>query len=198
MRRFSDDILIIATHNQGKFREFQELLEPYVKEIVSAEQAGLPDTEETGETFADNAILKAKAAARKAGRAALADDSGLCVTALDGKPGLHSARWAGPDRDFKLAMKSVHEAMGAAHDRSACFICVLALAWPDGHTELVEGRCDGMIVWPPRGEQGHGYDPFFAPLGHERTFAEMSAIEKQALSHRGVALRELVARHFKP
>ena len=198
MRHFSDDILIIATHNQGKFGEFQELLEPYVKEIVSAEQAGVPEPEETGETFAENALLKAKASAKASGRAALADDSGLCVTALDGKPGLHSARWAGLDRDFKLAMKSVHDALGGASDRSAYFTCVLALAWPDGHAETVEGRCDGTIVWPPRGDQGHGYDPIFMPLGHNRTFAEMSAVEKQALSHRGIASRELVVKLFKP
>ncbi len=198
MRHFKDDLLVIATHNQGKFREFQEMLEPYVKQIVSAEQAGLPETEETGKTFAENAQIKARAAARASDRVALADDSGLCVKALGGKPGLHSARLAGPGKDYRVAMKIIHDELGQTQDRSAYFTCVLALGWPDGHTEFVEGRCDGAIIWPPRGDQGHGYDPFFVPLGHDRTFAEMSSLEKQALSHRGIALRELVVNYFKP
>jgi XTP/dITP diphosphohydrolase len=196
MRRFTGDTLVIATHNAGKLREFQELLTPYVKEIMSAVQLNLPEPEETGKTFAENALLKARAAAQASGCVALADDSGLCVAALGGAPGLYSSRWAGPDKNYGLAMRRVHEELGAASDRSAYFICVLALAWPDGHTETVEGRCDGAIVWPPRGDKGLGYDPVFVPEDHERTFAEMDAEEKHALSHRGKAMQALAATYF--
>ena len=195
-RRFTDHRLVIATHNPGKLTEFQQLLQPYVADIISAGALGLPEPAETGTTFIANALLKAHAAAQAANCVALADDSGLCVTALGGDPGLYSARWSGPHKDFQLAMQRAHTELGAKPDRSAYFICVLALAWPDGHAEIVEGRCDGSIVWPPRGSHGHGYDPIFMPQGESRVFAEMQPEEKHRLSHRGMAFRLLVQRHF--
>jgi XTP/dITP diphosphohydrolase len=178
MRRFEGDRLVIATHNKGKLREFGSLLGFYTKDIVSAGGLGLPEPEETGATFAENAILKARAAAKASGSFALADDSGLCVTALGGAPGIYSARWGGPARDFDIAMKRVNDELGDAKDRSAYFICMLAL------------------VWPPRGDGGMGYDPIFKPAGHHHTFAEMPAEEKDALSHRGKAVRELIRKYF--
>ena len=184
--------LVIATHNQGKLAEFRALLRNHVPEIVSAGELGLPDPEETGTTFVENALLKAQAAARAANCVALADDSGLCVTALNGDPGLYSARCAGPAKDFAIAMRKVHEALGESADRSAYFISVLALVWPNGRQEVFEGRIDGQIVWPPRGAHGHGYDPIFQPDGETRTFAEMLPAEKDAISHRGKALRQLL------
>lgn len=196
MRRFADERLIIATHNKGKLREFRDLLAPYVNVITSAGELNLPEPEETGTTFAENALLKAQAASKLSGSVALADDSGLCVTALGDNPGLYSARWAGPAKDFSIAMKRVHAELGDTPDRSAWFICVLALAWPDGHSETVEGRVDGQIVWPPRGDKGHGYDPVFVPQGKKRTFAEMEETEKNALSHRGIAVQGLIAQFF--
>jgi XTP/dITP diphosphohydrolase len=198
MRRFEGDRLVIATHNKGKLREFGSLLGFYVKDIVSAGDLGLPEPEETGANFAENAILKARAAAKRTGSPALADDSGLCVNALKGAPGIFSARWGGSTRDFDIAMKRVNDEIGDVKDRSAYFICVLALTWPDGHSETVEGRVDGEIIWPPRGEGGMGYDPVFVPAGHHHTFAEMPPEEKDALSHRGKAVRELIRNCFKP
>ena len=184
--------LVIATHNAGKLREFQALLAPYGKEVVSSGTLGLAAPEETGVTFAENALLKARAAAQESGLLALADDSGLCVNALGGDPGLYSARWAGPDKDYAVAMQRVHDALGTREDRSAFFICVLALCWPDGHTETIQGRIDGTIATAPRGMHGHGYDPVFIPAGETRTFAEMPDEEKNAISHRGLALKVLV------
>lgn len=185
--------LVIATHNQGKLAEFRALLRKHVPEIVSAGELGLPEPEETGTTFVENALLKAQAAAKAANCVALADDSGLCVTALNGDPGLYSARWAGPAKDFAMAMQKVHEALDESADRSAYFISVLALVWPDGRQEVFEGRSEGQIVWPPRGDRGHGYDPIFQPDGETQTFAEMLPAEKDAISHRGKALRQLLA-----
>jgi len=196
MRKISEKKIVIATHNNGKLREFQELLLPYGVEIASAAQLGLVEPEETGSTFAENALIKAWAAAKAANCVALADDSGLCVNALEGKPGIYSARWAGEGKDFSLAMKRVHEELGGVQDRSAYFTCVLALAWPDGHSEIIEGRCEGEIVWPPRGDKGMGYDPVFVPAGEVRTFAEMGSEEKNARSHRGKALREFIDKFF--
>jgi XTP/dITP diphosphohydrolase len=196
MRRFTDSKLVIATHNPGKVREFRDLLGSRVPEIVSAGELGLPEPEEPGETFLENAIIKARAAAKASGHVALADDSGLCVAALGDKPGLHSARWAGPERDFGKAVQRIHDELGANTDSSAYFLCVLALVWPDGHAETVEGRCNGKIIWKPRGNKGHDYDPWFVPEGHDRTFAEMDAAEKNALSHRGKALRALVKNYL--
>jgi non-canonical purine NTP pyrophosphatase (RdgB/HAM1 family) len=185
--------LVVATHNQGKLREFRDLLAPYVDVVTSAGELGLPEPEETGMTFAENALLKARAAAQLSNSVALADDSGLCVTALEDAPGIYSARWAGPGKDFSVAMQRVHTELGSAKDRSAHFICVLALAWPDGTTETIEGRVDGHMVWPPRGHKGHGYDPVFVPQGESRTFAEMNEEEKNAISHRGLAVQKFIA-----
>lgn len=194
MRKFDGHRLVVATHNPGKLREFAELLALYVKDMVSAGDLHLPEPEEIGATFADNAILKARAAAKLAGSPALADDSGLCVTALNNQPGIFSARWAGPTKDFPAAMKRVHDELDGALDRAAHFICILALAWPNGDMETFEGRVDGYIVWPPRGDNGHGYDPIFAPRGHDRTFGEMEAAEKHAISHRSIAVHKLIPR----
>jgi XTP/dITP diphosphohydrolase len=185
--------LVIASHNPGKAREIAALLAPYGITIRSAAEFGLPEPEETGETFAANAAIKAQAAATRSGLVALADDSGLSVTALDGAPGILSARWAGPERDFALAMARVHDALGEAADRSAAFICCLCLAWPVGEEHCFEGRCEGTIVWPPRGERGFGYDPIFQPLGHTRTFGEMPPAEKDTISHRAHAFEKLAA-----
>lgn len=196
MRKFEGDKLVIATHNKGKLREFQTLLGPHVKSIISAGDLGLPEPIEDGASFAENAALKARAAAEASGSIALADDSGLCVNALYGAPGVYSARWAGQEKDFLFAMQRVHNEIGGNADRSGFFICVLALAWPGGPTETVEGRVDGTLVWPPRGSRGHGYDPMFVPHGEARTFGEMEAHEKDALSHRGKAVRELIKKYF--
>ena len=195
-RRFSGDTLVIASHNQGKVREIAELLRPYAGSFRSAGELGLPEPEETGETFAANAEIKARAIAAASGSIALADDSGLAVTALGGQPGIYSARWGGEKRDFLLAMTRVNQELGTSADRSAAFVCALALAWPDGHCETVEGRALGTLVWPPRGLSGFGYDPIFAPAGHDQTFGELPAAVKHAMSHRADAFRKLVARCF--
>lgn len=193
-RPFDGKDLVIATHNDGKLREFGDLLAPYAQIIKSSGDLKLPEPEETGTTFAENAVLKANLAAKLSNTVTLADDSGLCVTALNNQPGIYSARWGGPEKNFAMAMQRVHDELGGALDRSAHFICVLALAWPDGHHEILEGCIDGHIVWPPRGDKGHGYDPFFVPSGHDRTFAEMDTDEKNAISHRGIAVHKLIAR----
>lgn len=184
---------MLATHNPGKVREIAALLAPYDVEIVSAGDLGLPEPEETGATFEENAKLKAVAAAQASGLAALADDSGLSVNALNGEPGIYSARWAGPNKDFTVAMKRVQDELGDNPDRSAAFVCALALAWPDGHTECFEGRIDGTLVWPPRGGRGFGYDPIFVAAGDSRTFAEIDPAEKHAISHRARAFAKLCA-----
>lgn len=198
-RRLQPGRLVIASHNAGKVREIAELLGPYGMEPVSAGALDLPEPEETGVTFIDNARLKAVQAADLSGLPALADDSGLCVEALGGDPGIFSARWAGPDKDFGLAMETVEQALAAKGPdapRDAHFICALALAWPDGHVETFEGRVDGTIVWPPRGSKGFGYDPAFQPLGHAITFGEMDPAAKHAMSHRADAFRQLVEALF--
>jgi XTP/dITP diphosphohydrolase len=198
------DRLVIATHNDGKLREIRQLLEPYGIVAQSAGELGLPEPEETGTTFAENALLKAAAAAQKTREPALADDSGLCVEALDGAPGVLSARWAGPAKDFDAAMARIDAALRAhgklaPEQRRAWFVSTLALAWPDGRSETFEGRVDGAIVWPPRGGLGFGYDPIFLPDGLQRTFGEMSSEEKHGLpaddspglSHRARAFQAL-------
>lgn len=198
-RRLQPGRLVIASHNAGKVREIAELLGPYGMEPVSAGALDLPEPEETGVTFIDNARLKAVQAADLSGLPALADDSGLCVEALGGDPGIFSARWAGPDKDFGLAMEKVEQALAAKGPdapRDAHFICALALAWPDGHVETFEGRVDGTLVWPPRGSKGFGYDPVFQPLGHAITFGEMDPAAKHAMSHRADAFRQLVEALF--
>ncbi len=195
-RRFPGGGLVIASHNAGKVSEIAELLRPYPAEIVSAAELGLAEPEETGTTFAANAELKALAAARSSAKPALADDSGLAVAALDGRPGIRSARWAGADKDFAHAMERVHRELGNGADRRASFVCVLALAWPDGHCQSYEGRVAGTLAWPPRGGKGFGYDPMFVPDGHELTFGEMDAGDKHAISHRARAFDKLIAACF--
>lgn len=192
-RRFDGGRLVIASHNKGKVREIGELLAPFGADVVSAGALGLAEPEETGATFIDNAVIKAEAAARASGRPALADDSGLAVHALDGRPGIHSARWAGPERDFMVAMRKVEEALAGRADRGAHFVAALVLAWPDGHLEKVEGTVYGSLVWPPRGDKGFGYDPMFLPDGGDLTFGEMEPAAKHAISHRADAFRKLVA-----
>jgi XTP/dITP diphosphohydrolase len=198
-----DGRLVIATHNPCKLREIRELLSPYGVEAISAAELGLAEPEETGKSFLDNARIKACAAAAGSGLPALADDSGLTVDALGGEPGIHSARWAGPDRDFDRAMRMVEDKLRergarAAHERSAHFVCALCVAWPDRHVEEFEATVDGTLVWPPCGEKGFGYDPMFLPDDHSRTFGEMSSDEKHGLppegaglSHRARAFRKL-------
>ena len=183
------DRLVLASHNQGKIAEFEALLDGTGIALVSAASLGLAEPDETADSFAGNARLKAHAAARAAGLPALADDSGFCVAALDGRPGIHSARWAGQKRDFAAAMRRVHDEAGAGLDAdpAAWFVAVLCLAWPDGSDTTFEGRIDGRFVWPPRGSGGHGYDPVFVPNGDARSFAEMLESEKNAISHRARA-----------
>jgi XTP/dITP diphosphohydrolase len=195
IRKLAPGKLVIASHNEGKVREIEALLGSYGIQPISAKSLDLPEPEETGTTFVANAELKALQAADLSGLPALADDSGLCVEALNGDPGIFSARWAGPGKDFGLAMKLVEDKLAAAGPetvRDAHFICALALAWPDGHVEWFEGRVDGRLVWPPRGEHGFGYDPMFLPDGHDRTFGEMTHDEKTPLTHRAAAFRQLV------
>ena len=193
-RRLGARRLVIASHNAGKVREVAELLEPYGIDGVPASELGLEEPEETGATFLANAELKARAAVRS-GLPALADDSGLAVAALGGAPGIYSARWAGPDRDFSRAMAKVHDRLGG-RPRAAAFVAALALAWPDGHVESFEGRIEGRLVWPPRGKRGFGYDPIFAPEGHDETFGEMDPEAKARISHRARAFAKLAAACF--
>ena len=199
MRKLEAGRLVIASHNPGKVREIGELLAPYGIETVSAAALELPEPDETGTTFIANAELKAMQAADLSGLPALADDSGLCVEALNGDPGIFSARWAGPTKDFGLAMQLVWDniqAQGPEAGHDAHFICALALAWPDGHVEAFEGRVDGTITWPPRGDKGFGYDPIFQPHGHSISFGEMEPAKKHAMSHRADAFAQLVAAVF--
>jgi XTP/dITP diphosphohydrolase len=189
----SSDRLVIATHNPGKLAEMRELLAPYGIAAISAGELGLAEPDENGMSFIENACIKARAAAQASQLPALADDSGLAVEALDGAPGIHSARWAGPDRDFHRAMETIEQelrARGATSPerRRAHFVSALCLAWPDGHTEPFEARVGGALVWPPRGDRGFGYDPMFLPDGQQRTFGEMSSEEKHGLPPRGRGL----------
>ena len=192
--------LVIASHNPGKVREIAELLAPLGVAVVSAAELDLPEPDETGQSFAENAALKARAAAEGSGLPALSDDSGLAVAALGGQPGIYSARWAGPERSFLHAMERVERELRGQEDRRAAFICALCLAWPSGRTRLFEGRVEGEIVWPPRGARGFGYDPIFRPLeekaGLGRSFAEMDPAEKHAISHRARAFALLVETVF--
>lgn len=185
--------LVLASHNPGKLAEIADLVRPFGLEVVSAGELGLPEPEEDAPDFVGNARIKALAAARSSGLPALADDSGFCVAALDGRPGVHSARWAGPGKDFAAAMARVNREMGEASDRGAWFIAALCLGWPDGHTETFVGRVDGSVVWPPRGSFGFGYDPMFLPDGANLTFGEMAAEAKHAVSHRARAFAQVVA-----
>lgn len=195
-RAFAEPKLIVASHNKGKLVEIADLLSRFAVETVGADALGLPEPEETGDTFIANAELKALAAATKAGLPALSDDSGLAVDALDGAPGIYSARWAktANGRDFDFAMHKIEMALHQKGDvpRTARFICALTLAWPDGHVESFEGKVEGTLVWPMRGENGFGYDPIFLPLGGDMTFGEMEPAAKHAMSHRADAFTQLV------
>ncbi|MFN6934856.1 MAG: RdgB/HAM1 family non-canonical purine NTP pyrophosphatase [Tsuneonella sp.] len=205
-RRIGSGTLVIATHNAGKLKEIGALLEPYGTRCISAGSLGLPEPKETGTTFVQNALLKARAAAEASGLAALADDSGLSVAALDGRPGVYTADWAerqwfegDPGRDWYMAMGKVEgmlQQKGPEAVRDAWFSCVLALAWPDGDTAVYEGRVDGSLTWPPRGTLGFGYDPVFVPAGRDVTFAELDPDEKHRISHRADAFAKLVAEQF--
>lgn len=206
MRKLVPGKLVIASHNAGKVREIRDLLAPFGMEAVSAGELGLPEPEETGTSFRENALLKAHASAQGANLPALADDSGLEVRALGGRPGVYTADWAerqwfegDKGRDWYMAMGKVEGLLaeqGPAVDRSAEFVCTLAVAWPDGHAELFEGRVKGHLIWPPRGELGFGYDPVFVAEGHERSFAEIDPAEKHDISHRADAFAQLVAGIF--
>jgi XTP/dITP diphosphohydrolase len=197
-RAFAGDRLVIATHNPGKLREIAALIAPFGVTALSAGALGLAEPEETGTTFEANAALKAHAAAEASGLPALADDSGLVVPALGGDPGIYSARWAGPDKNFALGMCRVEDALTGKPDRRAHFVAVLALAWPDGHLEGFRGEAHGTLVWPSRGERGFGYDPMFLPDGRVLTYGEMDPDEKHRISHRAMAFRQLVAACFQP
>ena len=192
-RRFTGRRIVVASHNAGKVAEIADLLAPYEIRAVSAGTLGLPEPEETGATFEENAAIKALASASAAGEAALSDDSGLAVAALGGEPGIHSARWGGPRRDFALAMRRVEDALPPDAARDAAFVCALALAWPDGHVDIFAGRVEGRLVWPPRGTRGFGYDPIFVPEGGGLTFGEMEPDAKHAISHRADAFGKLAA-----
>ena len=186
---------MIASHNSGKIVEIDVLLAPFGVATVGAGVLGLPEPEETGATFEANAELKARAAAQACGMAALADDSGLVVPALGGAPGIYSARWAGPDKDFRVALERVQRELGP-NDRRAHFVAVLALAWPDGETATWRGEAHGRLIWPPRGEHGFGYDPIFVPDGYDMSFGEMDAALKHLISHRARAFAKLVVACF--
>jgi XTP/dITP diphosphohydrolase len=205
-RKLSSSTLVIATHNAGKVSEIAALLAPHGVNCISAGSLGLPEPAETGRTFADNALIKARAAAQASGLPALADDSGLCVNALGGRPGVYTADWAErqwfegpPGRDWYMAMGKVEGLLaeqGPEADRSCHFVSVLAIVWPDGEQAVYEGRVNGTLAWPPRGTMGFGYDPVFVPLGETRTFAEHEPEEKHKISHRADAFARLVAEQF--
>jgi len=195
-RIFPGGRLVIASHNPGKVEEIAALLTPFGIETISAASLGLPEPEETGATFEANAALKSEAATQASGLAALADDSGLVVPALGGAPGIYSARWASPAKDFQSAMARVHQKLGDK-DREARFVAVLALSSPEGRTELFRGEVPGTLTWPPRGDKGFGYDPMFVPRGGTLTFGELDPAEKHHISHRARAFAKLVARYFR-
>ena len=188
------DQLVVASHNPGKVREIKELIAPFGIQTVGAAELGLSEPDETGSTFAENARLKAEAAAKESGLPSLSDDSGLCVDALDGAPGIYSARWAGPGKDFRLAMRRIEELLNAqgTPDKRAHFVCALALAAPGERSDIYEGRVFGTLTFPPRGDRGFGYDPIFVPEGYRFTFGEMDPKEKHAMSHRARAFAKFV------
>ncbi len=198
MRQFTGKTLLVATHNRGKLEEVAELLKSRGISVVGAAEMELPEPDETGSTFIENARIKAHAATAATGLPALADDSGIEIDALGGAPGVYTADWAetGHGRDFVAAMTRAHEALEAAnapHPRTARFCCTFVLAWPDGHDEVFEGHMEGQVVWPMRGDQGHGYDPVFQPVGFDLTFGEMERWQKNTISHRADAFRKLAA-----
>lgn len=194
------DRLVVASHNPGKVKEIKELIAPFGIQTLGAAELGLPEPEETGSTFAGNARLKAEAAAKASGLPSLSDDSGLCVDALDGAPGIYSARWAGPDKDFRTAMRRIEELLGEKGilDKRAHFVCALAIAAPGEETDIYEGRVFGTLTFPPRGDKGFGYDPIFLPEGYRFTFGEMDPREKHAMSHRARAFAKFVKQAVVP
>ena len=198
-RLFTEGRLVIATHNQGKLSEISALLVDKNIEVLSADDLNLDEHAETEDSFAGNARLKARAASSASGLVALADDSGLVVDALGGAPGVYSARWAGPDKDFSFAMRTVEAKLSesASSDRRAHFICSLSLFWPDDFDVTVEGRVDGQLIWPPRGNRGFGYDPIFLPDGYDLTFGEMDPDQKNAIGHRADAFAQLLHACFR-
>lgn len=196
-RKFTGQKLVIASHNQGKVREIGELLSPFGVETVSVGELGLPVPVEDSDSFIGNAEIKSLAAAKASGLPSLSDDSGIEVHGLGGEPGIYTADWAGPDRDFTIGMKAVIDKLGDNPERGANFTCALSLAWPDGHTESFEGKVFGSVTWPMRGDKGFGYDPIFVPKGHSVTFAELEPAEKHAMSHRADAFRQLIDACFK-
>lgn len=193
-RQFTEDTLIVASHNQGKVLEIAALLAPYKMTVTSASACQLDEPVEDGDSYIANAAIKAKAAAITSGLPALSDDSGFEVMAIDGDPGLYSARWAGADKDFSVAMQHVHDAITASckTDTSCRFVCALALCWPDGEIVTTQGIIDGHYVWPPRGNRGFGYDPMFIPDGYEQSFGEVDPEWKHAVSHRAIAFQQLI------
>ena len=198
-RQFTESKIVIASHNAGKVSEIVDLLEPLGVSVISAGDARLKEPEETGKTFIENAELKAKAAASVSGLPALADDSGLSVSALGGAPGIYSARWAGENKDFESAMKRVADAllMSGQYDKTAHFHCALSLCWPDGACETFEGVLAGKLIWPAKGDRGFGYDPMFVPNGYTQSFGEMDPAKKHAMSHRSIAFQKLLSTCFQ-
>ncbi|MCE9506741.1 MAG: RdgB/HAM1 family non-canonical purine NTP pyrophosphatase [Alphaproteobacteria bacterium] len=198
-RKFSGPELVVATHNQGKLAEISEMLRGRNIKLYAASDFGLESPPETGTTFIENSLLKARFVASATGKIALADDSGICVDALGGAPGVYTADWAEEPgaRDFNYAMKKIHDGIGNDPDRRAHFVSVLTLCWPDGHCETVEGFAHGKIIWPPRGQHGHGCDPVFMPDGYDITYAEMAAAEKNRISHRAEAFRKMIDKCFR-
>jgi XTP/dITP diphosphohydrolase len=197
-RRFTETKLLIASGNKGKIMEITELFGGYNVQMIPASDFSIEEPEETGDSFKANAELKAMHYSKKSGLAALADDSGLCIEALYGEPGIHSARWAGEKKDYSLAIAKIQEELKKSTSQSleAQFICALSLYWPDGHSETVEGKVKGTLTFPPRGEKGFGYDPIFIPRGYDKTFAELSGAVKHEISHRADAFRKLKAACF--
>lgn len=196
MRQFIKSTLVIASHNQGKVVEIRDLLRPFQINVHSAGEYNLEEPEETGATFIENAIIKAGTVANEVGVTSLADDSGLVIPALDGAPGIYSARWAGENKDFAVAMERITSELAKKgvdpEGVPAYFVCALCMAWPDGHFETLEGRCEGTLTFPPRGNHGFGYDPIFIPQGYDKTFAELDSSIKQTISHRAKAFKQLV------
>ena len=190
-RQFDGNTLLVASHNEGKVKEIKDLLKNLRIQVVSARDLGLADPEETGATFRENAELKAGLASQAANLPALADDSGLAIEALGGEPGIFSARWGGESRDFNLAMEKIEKRLAGNKNRSAAFVCALSLSWPDGHFETFEGKVNGSLCWPPRGERGFGYDPIFIASGMDLTFGEINPALKHSISHRADAFRQL-------
>jgi len=198
-RQLTDEKLVLASHNKGKLREIRDLLKPFALEVISAGDLNLPEPDETEDTYVGNAILKAKAAAMASSFPALSDDSGFELMAINKAPGLYSARWAGPDKDFGMAMQKVYDGFVASgsDNRDCRFVCALSIVWPDGHDETFEGIIDGQFVWPPRGSHGFGYDPVFQLNGTDKTFGEVDPAWKHSVSHRAKAFEQLLDRCFR-